>query len=108
LAHPPGAPRGALERFCQRVLTEVADLASQSGKSFHDRYIEIYRLLQRRDRELARAFDAPRRSQAVAHLAAMSALGLLEPDELLRFSAATRESVAAVMEMFQPRSRRRR
>lgn len=98
----------ALERFCDRVLIEIDKLSAHSDRSFHDRYIAIYRLLQRRDRELAHAFDAPRRSQAIAQLAVISALGLLEPGELMRFSSATRDSTAALVEIIQPRPRRRR
>jgi hypothetical protein len=97
----------ALERFCERVLTEVAGHLARSDSSFHDRYIAIYRLLERRDRELARAFDAPRRSQMIAQLGAISVLGLLEPSELRRFTPATRDAVAAMAEIIgSPRRRR--
>lgn len=46
----------ALERFCERVLAEVERLSSGSGRTFHQRYLDVYRLLQKRDHELAAAF----------------------------------------------------
>ena len=85
----------ALQRFCQRVLAEVERISSDPTKSFHDRYLRVYRLLQRRDRELGDAFNDPRRSRAMIQLATIHSQRLLEPEELLRFSVATRETLAA-------------
>lgn len=86
----------ALERFCQRILNEIEGLSSDANKSFHERYLDIYRHIQQQDRELGRIFDAPRRSQAVMQLALISSLGLLEPEELIRFSEETRQQVASL------------
>src|SRR5258707_13944135 len=47
----------ALDRFCQRVLAEVGRLAGDADKSNHQRYLAVFRLLQRRDEELANAFN---------------------------------------------------
>ena len=82
-----------LERFCERVLGEIGSIASNGTASHHDRYLEIFRLIDQRDEELARAFNAPRRSQAVMQLATIYSLGLLSQDELLSFTPATREIV---------------
>lgn len=84
----------ALERLCQRILNEVADLSHNSAASFHDRYLDVYRLLQRRDREIADAFNDPRRSQAMIQLSMMKSLRLIEPDEISRFSTSTQEVLA--------------
>ena len=84
----------ALERLCERILNEVREISSDPAASFHDRYVRAFRLLERRDRELADAFNAPRRSQAVVQLARMESLRLLEPEELARFTTSTREVLA--------------
>jgi hypothetical protein len=55
----------ALERFCERALAEVGRLASDPNKTSHERYLSVFRLIERRDRELADAFDDPRRSTAL-------------------------------------------
>lgn len=83
----------ALERFSDRILKEIASLASDPSSGPHPRYLEIYRLIHRRDREMARAFNDPRRSNALQHLSAMHALGLLEVGELDAFTDETRKVV---------------
>jgi hypothetical protein len=83
----------ALERFCQRVLEEVARLAADASRSSHKRYGEIYGLILERDEELALSFDNPRRSTAMIQLARIRAGGLLTEDEFIQFSPETRAAV---------------
>ena len=83
----------ALERFCRRVLEEIDSSRASGSRSHYERYIEIYRLVQRCDEELSNAFDNPRRSTMVVQLAAMHAHGLVEPEELARFRPEIRDTV---------------
>jgi hypothetical protein len=83
----------ALERFCGRVLAEVGHLAAEARKSHHERYRAVYRLMERRDKELADAFNNPRRSAALRQLACLQGLGLVTDEEFARFSPQTRASV---------------
>jgi hypothetical protein len=83
----------ALERFCKRVLDEVPRFPLDTERSYHQRYLELFRWLGERNDELAKAFDDPRRSQMLWQLAAICAYGLLTPDELARFTPHTRECV---------------
>ena len=94
----------ALERFCQRTLGEVVTLSNLAEKSFHERYLSVYRRIEKRDQELARAFNDARRSRMLDQLAQMRALGLLEDQELAGFSEHTREVVALLSD--GPRSSR--
>jgi hypothetical protein len=87
----------ALERFCEQVLADVDQLASQTGKSAHDRYLAVFRLLQRRDKELGEAFNDFRRSTAFLQLAILRSRGLVTDEEFARFSPETR----AVVQVFQ-------
>jgi hypothetical protein len=86
----------ALDRFCKRVLDEVARLSQDSPGSYHERYRELYRIVRERDEELARAFDAPRRSRMLWQLAAIHRHGLLESNEFARLSAETRETIESL------------
>ena len=36
----------ALERFCQRVLEEVGRLAADTGKTSHERYLAVLKLIE--------------------------------------------------------------
>jgi hypothetical protein len=84
----------ALERFCEGVLSELGPLlASDTGKSAHERYVALYRLLERRDKELAEAFDDLSRSTAPLRLAVIRSRGLLTEEEFARFSSETRGAV---------------
>jgi len=88
----------ALERLCKRALEEVENVAGDSRRTHHERYLNVVRVLQARDREVANAFNDPRRSRMIRQLAAMHAMGLLDTGELGRFTARTRATIAALTE----------
>jgi hypothetical protein len=81
----------ALDRFCQRVLGEIGNIASDAGKSSHERYLAIFRLLNERNREMADAFNDPRRSVALIQLRLIRSLGLLTEEEKAQFRQETRD-----------------
>jgi hypothetical protein len=83
----------ALERFCERVLSEVSRLASDTDKSAHERYLAIFKLMDLRDDEIANAFNDMRRSTAMRRLTFIKYLDLLTGEEMARFSPETRELV---------------
>ena len=83
----------ALERFCKRVLDEIAIIQGDESRSCHNRYLAVFELLGDRDRQLTNAFDTPRRSRMIIHLAAMAADGLIAPNELGRFSSRMRAAI---------------
>jgi len=87
----------ALERFCRRVLEEIDRIRADESQSYHSRYGAVYRLLQERDRQLAHAFDDPRRSQMLIQLAAMVVNGSVERGELSKFTQPTRSSVETLV-----------
>ena len=90
----------ALERFCNRVLEELEPLRLDTSRSHHERYLDVFRLLQSRDEELAHAFNDPRRSKMIVQLAAIHAYSLLEADELARFTPDTRDTIELVAKEF--------
>jgi hypothetical protein len=89
----------ALDRYCNRVLEESATILAASGRTAHERYVALYRLLQNRDNELASAFDDVRRSTALARLLAMRKLEVVTDEELQGFSPGTRETVVALRDL---------
>jgi|WetSurMetagenome_2_1015567.scaffolds.fasta_scaffold111919_1 hypothetical protein len=92
----------ALERFCQSVLAEACQLATATGQTSHQRYLAVFKLLQRRDEELADTFDAPRRSTALVQLARIRFQKLLDEDEFARFSSETRAAVQGFLDIWGP------
>ena len=85
-----------LERYCRRILEEVVTASRAAEGTAHDRYIKVYRLIQERDQEVARAFNDFRRSTAVLQLGIMRRMKLLTDEELSRFSGPTRTRVEAI------------
>jgi hypothetical protein len=86
----------ALERFCQKILSEVESAAADDSKNFHQRYLDIYEIIERRDKEIADAFNDPRRSTALRQLVYIYSLGLLTEVELNGFS----ETVVTIVKMY--------
>jgi hypothetical protein len=76
----------ALERFCGRVLDEVAQIGSAQTKSRHERYIAIYQMTRERDKEIDQIFDTLRRSTAIMQICSLRLHGLLTDDEVRQFS----------------------
>ena len=87
----------ALERLCARALEEVGRVATSTHGTAHERYRQIWAVLRAHDKEVALAFDDPRRSTALAHLTAMRHLGLVTDEEYAGFSPDLRERVDFVL-----------
>ncbi len=86
----------ALERFCERIVNEIGTIASNNSTSYHTRYLDLYKLIERRDDEIARAFNDPKRSNIVLQLVAIVSHGLLTQDELQSLSPEIRETVESL------------
>jgi hypothetical protein len=87
----------ALQRFCSRVLDDVARISSDDAKSKHERYLAIYRLIQERDREIDPIFDYVRRSTAVRQLCAFRSRDLVTEEELRSLSPELRQTVEDIV-----------
>jgi hypothetical protein len=91
----------ALERFCKSTLDEVKAILGDASRSHHDRYLHVFRLLQKRDDELAHAFNDPRRRRMIGQLAAIHGYGLLEASEFERFTKHTRDTIESLVQEFR-------
>jgi hypothetical protein len=90
----------ALERLCERALRDAKAVIESSSKTHHERFLELYTLVDERDRDIARGFDGAKRSAMIGQLAIIHRLGLLEAGEMDRFSAGTRETIEAIGKSF--------
>lgn len=88
----------ALDRFCQRILDEVRSVSADGTQGAHKRYLAIYDLIRRRDREIAIAFNDMRRSSAIRQLLAIQSHKLLTDEELSRLSPELRELLRSCFE----------
>ena len=87
----------ALERYCERVLAEIERVMHESVQSTHQRYLDIFNIVEERDREIARIFNDPRRSHALTMLARIHSEGLLTADEFSSLSPETRSAIELLL-----------
>lgn len=90
----------ALERFCQQILNEIERVNADDSLSFHQRYLDIYKIIERRDKELAESFNDLRRSTALMQIVFIYGRGLLTDTELSGFS---QEVVSVVTSLIKRR-----
>lgn len=72
----------ALDRFCQSVLDETKRLCIQSDKTSHERYLEVWNLIQESNKAMGQAFDGHSRSRAMLQLKMMRSMKLVCDDDL--------------------------
>jgi hypothetical protein len=96
----------ALERFCKRVLDEVPRFPIDTERSYHQRYLELFRWLGERNDELAKAFDDPRRSRMLWQVAAITHTAFSRLTKFARFTPHTRERIQLLAQEARWRTRR--
>lgn len=92
----------ALERFCQRTLDDAMAVIDNPDNTYHERFRELFGLVVDRNKDVARGFDVLKRSTMITQLFFMHSLGLLEADELARFSVDTRETIESLAKRQEP------
>ncbi len=79
----------ALERLCDKILAEAKAEIERPAKSSHEKYLSLYKLINKQDDEIARAFNDFRRSTALMQIGIIHSMGLFTGEELRRFSPET-------------------
>jgi hypothetical protein len=75
------------------VLAEIGSVKNDDARNSHQRYLGIFKIVERRDREMACIFDDLKRSRALTMLAQMYSAGLLTDDEISSLSPETRSVI---------------
>jgi hypothetical protein len=93
-----GFYKSGLERYCKRVLEEVERLNTGIPLSFHERYLDLYKLIESRDKELGLIFnDNLRRSRAVELALMLKRESLMSVDEFEQFSPQTQDLLNSLL-----------
>jgi hypothetical protein len=79
----------ALGRLCDKILAEAKAEIERPAKSSHEKYLTLYKLMDKRDDDVARGFDDFRRSTALMQIGIIHSMGLFTGEELRRFSPET-------------------
>lgn len=88
-----------VDRYCRRILNEVAEIATDTEGRPHDQYQRLWTLLKERDRALGLAFNDPRRSDAFRQVATVRLFDLFTEDEMRQFSPETQAAVEQVVSL---------
>ena|SRR5271157_2077265 len=86
-----------LDRFCDRILKEIDTIRTDMSKTNHQRYLDIWALIRRRDDQVEWAFNDMRRSTMMSRICAIRSLGLFSDEEFSRFSLAARQIVRDIL-----------
>ena len=81
----------ALERYCQRVLDEFQAVITNTDEHVHDRYLRLYDLVHKRNKEMAQMFDGHSRSRAWLQLVAIRSHALADEEMLAELTDEFRE-----------------
>ena len=74
---------------CAKIFKKVEKLLKNDRKTRHERYLALWKIMRREDREIGRMFDDLKRSNATSKLIAWRQNGLLSDEELAQFSEQT-------------------
>ena len=91
----------AIPEFCElaEATLLVAGSEGNASKGCHERYLALFKLMHRRDGELADTFNALKRPTALLQLTSMPGQELLTDKEFMTFSQATRDRIHAFLEL---------
>jgi hypothetical protein len=87
----------ALERFCQKVLADIASLNTNPGTNFHQKYLAVYSLIEKRDREMSIIFNDLRRTTAIERIIGLRERNLFSPAEYSQFSPELQERIDSIV-----------
>lgn len=83
-----------LDAACRRVLEQAQQTLNHREGRNHEAYLELYKLMNDGDQQIALMFNDLRRSTAIFKLVAWQTQGLLTDQDLEEFSEETRQTLA--------------
>ena len=89
----------ALQRLCERALTNLSTVAADLSSTPHERYLEVFRKIKSYDKDIATGFDNLSRSRMLEQIAFARSLNLIEDDEMKNFTQKTQDTVAQFLSL---------
>jgi len=87
----------ALQRLCERILSEVCEIATDDSRTFHERYLAAFKSINDGDKNVAQGFNDLSRSRMIMQLAFMKSQGLLDEAEIAKFTSEVQERLKLLM-----------
>ena len=90
----------AVNRFSKETLSNISQIiASKEIETKHEKYLEIYQYIKKRDKLLGDCFNEYRRSTAKLSILQIYNLGLFKPEEFNLFSDDVKDFVRKCNEL---------
>jgi len=88
-----------LQDFCDDTLNQLKPIINNQENGSHKAYLKLWKVLNKKDDELANMFNDLRRSTAYFKLAAWRNSGILADRDFKRFSEETQYLIHSLLEM---------
>ncbi len=85
-----------LNAACEMILTIIHTEITNKGNENHKAYLNVWKIVDSEDRNIAEMFNDLKRSNAVLKLATWKRHGLLSEQEISKFSPETRSTIEAI------------
>lgn len=90
----------AVNRFSKETLSKISQIiASKETETKHEKYLEIYQYIKKRDKLLGDCFNEYRRSTAKLSILQIYNLGFFTPEEFNQFSDDVKDFVRKCNEL---------
>jgi len=90
-----------LDLACERILVKVSNVIDQDDFRVHTKYVKLWKLMKKEDKEIAAMFDEVKRSNAVHILALWRCNNLITDSEFSSFTPETRERVQSLIQIWK-------
>ncbi len=91
----------ALQRYCKSIMVDVDKIILDIEGDAHERYIEMYKIVQDGDEKLAHMFDGFSRSKALDQLVMYYGNDLLSDEEIAQFSDEAQERIHTILKLWK-------
>lgn len=90
----------ALERYCEATIAAIGQLCIGPTAKFHERYLQIFELVDTKNDELGALFDNMlRRSVAISHILGLRRHGLIADNEFSQFTEEVQAKVNFMIDL---------
>lgn len=88
-----------LDNLCRRILERSENIIHSSGKSEHEKYLELYRHIEDSDQIISRCFNEWKRSAIVMRVSQLLANGLLLDEHIQSLSEETKNLIESLNQL---------
>ena len=90
----------ALDLACRRILEKSSKIIEVGDKNAHGKYLDLYKMIDSEDKQIAHLFSDLKRSTAIMKLSLWKFNNLIGEEDLKSFSDESRGKVESLIEIY--------